>query len=110
MVTDVLQTLPKTPHEELRFESAQRAEHLYERAKLVRKIVIVAAVTLLLIIAAAPAIVGPQGETVLSLPAVSFFCVVGLLFTFAYVWSSRVHRDLCCDTYAKYIGSKRQFI
>ncbi|HEV3136397.1 MAG TPA: hypothetical protein VGZ26_00810 [Pirellulales bacterium] len=106
MVTDVLQSRPKSAHEELRFESAQRAAHLYERAKLVCKIVIVAAVALLLTSAAASTILGPQGDTVLSLPAVSFVCVVGLLFTFAYVWSSRVHRDTCCDTYAKYVGSK----
>lgn len=109
MVTDVLKIRPKSAHEELRFESAQRAEHLYERSKRVRKIVIVAAVALLLVSAAARTIVGPQGDTILSLPAVCFFSVAGLLFTFAYVWSSRVHRDICCDTYAKYVGSKRQF-
>jgi hypothetical protein len=110
MVTDVLQIPPQSAHEELRFESAQRAALQYERAKLVRKIVIVAAVALLLISVIAPTIVGPQGEIALSLPAVSFFCVVGLFFTFAFVWSSRVHRDICCDTYAKYVGAKRQLI
>jgi len=106
MVPDVLQTLPKTAHEELRFESAQRAEHLYERAKLVRSIVVVAAVAFLLMIAAVPTIVGPQGDAAISLSAVSFFCLVGLLISFAHVWSSRVHRDVCCDTYARYIGSR----
>ena len=107
MVTDVLQIPPKSSHDELRFESAQRAAHLYERAKAVRKIVIVAAVALLLIIAAASTIAGPQSDAVLNLPAATFFCLVGLLFTFAYVSSSRVHRDACCDTYAKYVGSQR---
>lgn len=110
MVTDVLQIPPKSPHEELRFESAQRAAHLYERAKVVRKIVIVVAVTLLLIIAAASTIADPQGDSVLSLPVATFLCLVGLLFTFAYVSSSRVHRDACCDTYAKYVGLQRQLI
>jgi hypothetical protein len=107
MVSDVLRTRPNSPAEELRFESAEHAERMFERSKLVSKIVVAVALALVLIRLALPTFFVPLGESLSSLTSIVGIAVFAVFLALASYWSSRVHRDESCDRYARYIRSKR---
>ena len=107
MVSDILGTRPKSAAEELRLESADRAEHLFERSKLVCKIVVPVALALVLTRLALPAAFKFFGETPVSLISIVGISAFALLVSLANFWSGRVHRDEARDRYANYASSKR---
>jgi hypothetical protein len=107
MVTNALQIRPNSAAEELRFESAQRAAQLFDRARLMRNVVACSAFVLLLARVAAPTLFGSLSETVFSLPAVVAYAALAMLITFANVWTSRMFRDECFERYTRYVGSHR---
>ena len=106
MASNVLGTRPKSSAEELRFDSAAPCRAQFERSKLICKVVAPAAVALVLVRLAIPTNFAPLGETLFSLTSVVGVSAFAVLASLANFWSSRVHRDECCDRYARYIGSK----
>ena len=107
MESAMLDVVPETPGEALRFESAQRAVHIHEIARLLRMIAMVAIFTIAAArISLATSIGPPLG--VIDAPVVYGICLFASLMTFSHERSTRLHREDRVQAYAEYLTSHRQ--
>jgi hypothetical protein len=107
MFNRVLEMRPKSPGQELRFESAAHAVHMFERSKLACKVVSAIALALVLARLALPVTFGGLGEAPFSLTSVVGIAAFAVLMSLVNLWSARVHRDEATDRYATYVATNK---
>ena len=107
MFNNVLEMRPKSPGQELRFESAAHAIHMFERAKLACKIVGAFALALVLARLALPAAFGGLGQDPVSVASVVAIALFAVLLSMINLWSARVHRDEASDRYTTYVATSK---
>src|SRR5260221_10950986 len=107
MEPTILEFAPQTPGEELRFESALRAVHNHESAKVFRTIVVVVAFA---VATARISLVTSIGWPldVLDTPAIYAICLFASLLAFSREWSTRLQCEDRTQAYAHYLLAHRQ--
>jgi hypothetical protein len=106
METAILDVVPETPGEELRFESAQRAVHIHRQARKIRMVVLV----IVAVITAAR--IGLATSVGLNIgiedaPVMYGVCLLATLLSISHEWSTRLLQEDRLEAYAQYLTSHR---
>ncbi len=97
------------PGEELRFERAQKALRVYQRAKRLRMIVVVGTLALSIARVAWPMLFPRAADAPTSTPVVLGICLIASFFDISLEWSTRMDCQRCLEGYEAYLDATRRF-